>query len=295
MHWRKIIRRIFGKANRLENSLLEQFYITLEKKYFQLKSENKKNTVLERIYTEIDYHFLQPQSWKTAFSIEQSLVYLYKEELLETEYLRLLSISKEFFPKDLLEYYEKQIKSNILRENILNLLKDYQWYLSVKNLKDKYAVKLKMRINWIFLTFLFGFLFLVSFDFLQNVYPFLSASKEYYLILALLTGGLGSAMSLLKIHKIQIGSIPLENLKIFYKFNYLFSRIALGLFSGLFVFLLLHINLIEGKIFPDIVQIFPMSPTHIIFYDNNIALMIFWCTLMGYLSQNFFGNLFRKV
>ncbi len=226
-----------------------------------------------------------------------------------------------------------------LRCMVLRLISDTQWVQTRKFVERKFAAIYVSKVNLIWIVCTLGFLFSVLlFEYLPSSLPEEHPKPEPVYIspqslhsnvttgqgltvadvplviqqkvdllhlsglwLALLTGLLGAAFSMIAMAQRRLEKISLEDLRVQSRWEFLLLRLGFGSGAAVILYFAFQSNLIAGVLFPDLKQLGVLQNDPEIgtawgewVPNSSLAALMVWSFVAGF-SENFVPNILRSV
>lgn len=281
----KKFKRIFFGAAENERQLLEQFYISLNSMYLKAKKGNINFEEFGEVTSKIEKLIQAEKSWRNAYQIEQLMPQIYDDETLEIELGRRLVDAKYVLSEDTVQFYTNSVQSAERAEKhalMDRLINDLQWRYELRQLERTYKRLIRIRTSSVFVLSVLVFflaLTLAKFDLiLQDVILYVTA---------ITSGWFGAAFSMLIGLKDRLVQSDLDELRVNYRYDFLASRVVIGIGAALILYFFLRADLLTGSIFPDLNSVNDLSP-------KDTSLFVIWSFIAGF-SEKFVPNLLTKA
>lgn len=281
----KNLKRIFFGAAEDERQLLEQFYTSLNAMYLKAKKGNINFEEFSEVTSKIEKLLQSEKSWRDAYQIEQLMPQIYDDETLEIELGRRLVDAKYVLSEDTVQFYTDAAQSAERAEKhalMDRLINDLQWRYELRQLERNYKRLIRIRTSSVFVLSVVVFflaLALAKFDLiLQEVILYVTA---------ITSGWFGAAFSMLIGLKDRLLQSSLDELRVNYRYDFLSSRVVIGIGAALILYFFLRADLLTGSIFPDLNNLNDLSP-------KDASLFVIWSFIAGF-SEKFVPNLLTKA
>lgn len=281
----KNLKRIFFGAAEDERQLLEQFYTSLNAMYLKAKKGNINFEEFSEVTSKIEKLLQSEKSWRNAYQIEQLMPQIYDDETLEIELGRRLVDAKYVLSEDTVQFYTDAAQSAERAEKhalMDRLINDLQWRYELRQLERNYKRLIRIRTSSVFVLSVVVFflaLALAKFDLiLQEVILYVTA---------ITSGWFGAAFSMLIGLKDRLLQSSLDELRVNYRYDFLSSRVVIGIGAALILYFFLRADLLTGSIFPDLNNLNDLSP-------KDASLFVIWSFIAGF-SEKFVPNLLTKA
>jgi hypothetical protein len=235
-----------GKRATEELELIEQFFVTLNATFQQVKVNNPsaKDEIVKKIE-----ELLTLTSWQNAYEIERLLVEIYDVSTLEVEVDRRLVEVKTNLSENVSLLYENQVKDakdEGKKRSILNrMLNDLQWNYANKEARRRYTREVSTKNGWAFIISMTIFGLIIGLGKLINW-----EGNLYYLAIALGAGLVGASFSMVVTSKSRLAASSFDELKGLRRIIYVVTRSLIGLGATLILYFILQAELLTGSIFP---------------------------------------------
>ncbi len=267
-----------------ELELIEQFFVTLNATFQQVKATNpsSNNEILEKIE-----ELLKLTSWQNAYEIERLLVEIYDDKTLDVEVNRRLVDAKANLSENISSHYDNQIAAateESTKRSILNrMINDLQWNYAIKEARRKYSRVVSIKNGWAFIISLviFVLIFVLGKSYILN-------GKLPYLVIALSAGLVGASFSMVVTSKSRLAASSFDELKGLHRTIYVVTRSLIGLGATLILYFMLQAGLLTGSVFPKFSEVTQKQEL------INLALLISWSIVAGF-SEKFVPNLLAKA
>lgn len=282
----KNLKRIFFGAAEDERQLLEQFYTSLNAMYLKAKKGNINFEEFGEVSGRIEELLRsEKKSWRDAYQIEQLMPQIYDDETLEVELGRRLVDAKYVLSEDTVQFYTNAVQSAERAEKhalLDRLINDLQWRYELRQLERTYKRLIRIRTSLVFVLSVIVFsvaLALAKLDLIpQEVSMYVTAISS---------GWFGAAFSMLIGLKDRLLQSDLEELRVNYRYDFLASRVVIGIGAAFILYFFLRADLLTGSIFPDLNSGNGLSP-------KDTSLFVIWSFIAGF-SEKFVPNLLTKA
>jgi len=281
----KNLKRIFFGAAEDERQLLEQFYTSLNAMYLKAKKGNINLEEFSEVSSKIE-KLLQSEekSWRNAYQVEQLMPQIFDDETLEIELGRRLVDAKYVLNEDTVQFYTNAAQSGERAEKhalIDRLINDLQWRYQLRQLKRNYKRLIRIRTSTVFVLSVLVFfmaLALAKFD--------LIPTDIILYATAITSGWFGAAFSMLIGLRDRLAQSGLDELRVNYRYDFLASRVVIGIGAAFILYFFLRAELLTGSVFPDL-NSSVLSP-------KDASLFVIWTFIAGF-SEKFVPNLLAKA
>jgi len=261
--------KLWGSGKRVSQDevveLTNQFYVTLRTYFSTVKDKTPRNQDAFNRATELLQPDKHPQSWSSAYEIEQLLVHLYDDDTVATELgVRILE-ARAILRPELTAMYDAQIgdivkaadaattaeaKTSVAdRRRVLlaRLVDDLQWRYIVNEATRRYSKLITKRTAVLSITALtvFVLVFLIPWDVVRFRYEDLDL-----LWVAGLAGTWGATFSMLATLSGRLEKSTFDQLKLMKAASMLVSRAAIGAGAACILYFFLLSGLLGGAAFP---------------------------------------------
>ena len=267
-----------------EKDLLNQRYISYSVIFEEMKQRamgDKEKTLLPII----ENLFEKPQSWGNISSIQQCMVGLMTEDEIDVDFEVRLIKAKGLLSTELMNYYVEKGKKaslNLKRELLERLIRDTQWYSKVLDLEKTYVSRTRVRTGILFLAAILAFFMVDQLTWLSDYFGWTEGYKKDAIITAVISGVLGTCFSMLIGLKRRLSLTTISDLRVIHRFDYILSRALIGFVSGLVLFYFFDSEILKAPLFPDFNH---ENTTQQFLDDKNMALLIVWCFISGFLEK----------
>jgi hypothetical protein len=229
-----------------ESDLLNQFYITLERRFHQLASGLNQED-----FNSLEKLFRESRTWENARRLELLLI-TYMDQGLILKYLgRYMIDAHRHFASDKIIYYETGIDAipsdspEEGRELLLQLVEDIQQASVTRFMKKRFANLLAGRTNLFFFFSAAIFVFFYTFP-----WPITWEAAFYNLVMCISAGLLGACFSMLTGMKKKLETSKLQELRNQTRYVNILSRLTIGGGAALLLFFFAQSGLLGTKILP---------------------------------------------
>lgn len=280
----KNLKRIFFGAAENERQLLEQFYSSLDAMYLKAKKGNINVEEFSEVTSRIEKLLQSEKSWRNAYQIEQLMPQIYDDETLEVELGRRLVDAKYVLSEDTVQYYTNTAQSGERAEKhalIDRLINDLQWRYQLRQLERDYKRLIRIRTSTVFVLSVLVFflaLALAKFDLIPTDIVLYAT--------AITSGWFGAAFSMLIGLRDRLAQSGLDELRVNYRYDFLASRVVIGIGAAFILYFFLRAELLTGSIFPDL--------NNSVLSPKDASLFVIWTFIAGF-SEKFVPNLLAKA
>lgn len=278
------LKRIFFGAVENERQLLEQYYTSLSAMYLKAKKGNINFGDFGEVSARIEKLLQSEKSWRNAYQVEQLMPQIYDDETLEVELGRRLVDAKYVLSEDTVKFYTDAIQSAERPEKhalIDRLINDLQWRYELRQLERNYKRLIRIRTSSVFVLSVLVFflaLALAKFDLIpKDIIMYATAISS---------GWFGAAFSMLISLKDRLLQSNLDELRVNYRYDFLASRVVIGIGAAFILYFFLRADLLTGSIFPNL-NSSDLSP-------KDASLFVIWSFIAGF-SEKFVPNLLTKA
>jgi hypothetical protein len=272
-----------------DRNLLDYYFKSLNAKYTKNRRDNGELSQLADVTLQIDNLFEQEKTWVNAYEIEQLMVPILGLEYLDMDIGRNLVSAKTLLPKDKHDYFQDQVSQateTAQKQALLGgLIGDLHWRNQVRQLHRKYSRLTRVRTG-----LLFGFsivLMFVPVFFADFGLDWISLNMA---LIAVASGFMGAAFSMLLSLKKRIESATLDDLKVQHRWTFMFSRAMIGLGASLILYFFLRGEILAGSFLPNFGTGEIVSPLP----WKQMALLVVWSFIAGF-SEKMVPNLISQA
>lgn len=299
------IKRLFKFTESDKEQILNQKYINLRTAFEKaIGGAHPSDPYREKVIDGIKALFQKECSWDNINTIELYLTDLLTEhQITMSVELKLIECKERFSPEayafycNQLSVTKKEEKRNLLSQ----LIEDLQFSFDFEDLIRDYTRLLRIRTNLLFVLSLLVFFMVDQFTFLSDALGIMKGGRSDAIVTAMTSGWIGASLSILTGLRKKINSSTVADLRVIHRMEYLFSRILIGMISGLVLYYFFQAGILAGEMFPAFNQ--PQSVTEIadnrvIMNYENHAKLIIWCFASGFsekLVPDILSGTARKV
>jgi uncharacterized protein (UPF0147 family) len=262
--------------------LIEQFYVTLDAQFSQIRDRNPAGDEDAERIAEIECLLAkEPKTWRGAYQIEQLLVPLYSDVELDREIRRRLVDAKEMLRPNTLAMCENQWEAIQQPDGagqreekvalLSRLVNDLQWRYEIRQAARDAGTTATFRTS---LVFTFGAALFLGAVYLYHTLDF---AVPDHLFTALASGFLGAGFSMMMNLQSRIRGGTFDDLKQLSSWSHILLRSFIGLGAALVLDYFLVAGLLSGDLLPEI----DAESGEIIGHADH-AKFVVWCFLAGF-------------